>query len=92
MSGWLPFEQHLNEILRYQDNPASAGNSYHKTQLDDHDIEDGDTSSDGESERDEFAKSKPGDDPFHRPSQLRDDFNPFMEGEEEDPLPIQAIN
>ena len=92
MSGWLPFEQHLKEILRYEDNPALAGHSYHETQPGDHDIKGGNISSDEESERDEFSKSELEDDPFQRPSQLRDDFNPFMEGEEEVPLPIQAIN
>lgn len=68
-----------------------AGNSYHETQSDDHDIEGGDTTSDEESERDEFSKSKLEDDPFQRPSQLRDDFNPFMDREEEVPLQIQPI-
>lgn len=92
MSGWLPLERHLNEILRYKDNPALTGNSYHETQSDDHDIEGGDITSDEESERDEFSKSNLEDDPFQRSSQLRDDFNPFMEEDEEVPLPIQAIN
>ncbi|KAJ5950037.1 Phospholipase/carboxylesterase/thioesterase [Penicillium verhagenii] len=95
MSGWLPFEQHLKEILRFDDDSELAGDtSRHESQSDDHDGDDQDISSDEDLERDEWSDSELEDDLFHQPGQPNDDFNPFMEEEEEAeiPLTVQAIN
>lgn len=95
MSGWLPFEQHLREVLRCDDNLELAVNSHQTTQSDEHDTDDGDTSSEEDSEEDniELSESELEDDPFQRSDQLSDDFNPFTEGDETKvPLTIQAVD
>ncbi|KAJ5930873.1 Phospholipase/carboxylesterase/thioesterase [Penicillium verhagenii] len=95
MSGWLPFEQHLKEILRCDDDSELAGdNSRYESQSDDHDGDDRDISSDEDLEKDEWSDSELEDDLFHQPGQPNDDFNPFMEEEEETDIPpaIQAVN
>ncbi|KAJ5639588.1 Phospholipase/carboxylesterase/thioesterase [Penicillium longicatenatum] len=98
MSGWLPFEQHLREILRCDDKPELADISDIKTQSGTHDAyyhdaSEGDMASDEDSERDDFLRFELEDDPFQRPGQVHDDFNPFMEDTEvKVPVPIQAID
>ncbi|KAJ5652261.1 Phospholipase/carboxylesterase/thioesterase [Penicillium longicatenatum] len=98
MSGWLPFEQHLREILRCDDKPELADISDIKTQSDTHDANYHDASeagmaSDEDSEKDDFLRFELEDDPFQRPGQVHDDFNPFTEDTEvKVPVPIQAID
>ncbi|KAE8352790.1 Alpha/Beta hydrolase protein [Aspergillus coremiiformis] len=93
MSGWLPFERQLHEILQCDDLLASVGDTSHdETQPDDRVI-----TSDEESEPNEFSESDLEEDPFQRSSPLRDGFNPFTEEEDEEekeetPLPIQAVD
>lgn len=93
MSGWLPFEQQLREFLRYEDNPASAGDSHHEIQSkDDSDMENEESDKEEESEADLYSEPGLNDDRFKQSSPSHDDFNPFEEDEEEAPLFIQAIN
>jgi predicted esterase len=97
MSGWLPFEQQLRDILRCDERPADDN---HETQPDDSDTEDeesseqeADSDEDLEASGDAYSEAESSDDPFHRNSSSHDDFDPF-EGDEEEaaPLIVQAVN
>jgi predicted esterase len=98
LSGWLPFEQQLRDILRCNDIQAPAEDNQETESDDDVTEDEEDSSSDEESdiieEVDAEAFSEPDldDDPFKRSSPSHDDFNPFAEDEEEAPLLIHAIN
>ncbi|KAJ5570082.1 Phospholipase/carboxylesterase/thioesterase [Penicillium hispanicum] len=93
MSGWLPFEQQLQEILQCDDNPTSTGRSHHERPSED--------DSDMESAQSDEASAAPvysesddddDDDDLFWQSSPSHDFNPFEEDEAEAPLHIQAIN
>ncbi|CAG8895270.1 unnamed protein product [Penicillium egyptiacum] len=106
MSGWLPFEQQLREILRSDEGLVSARENQHEMQSGDDSCEE--SESDQESEADAYSQqgsddnlleeSDPPRDDFNpfkeieEDSTPRDDFNPFEEDEEEAPLVVQAIN
>ncbi|KGO40590.1 Phospholipase/carboxylesterase/thioesterase [Penicillium expansum] len=107
MSGWLPFEQQLREILPSDESLVSAGDNSQNIQSDDDSCEE--SESEEESERDAYSEqgfndnlleesssSRDDFDPFkeeiEEDSAPRDDFNPFEDDEEEAPLVIQAIN
>lgn len=105
MSGWLPFEQQLHEILRCGEIPASAGDGQ-EAQFDDKsesDSDDGEiarqlSSSDEElneesdADADDFSEPDLDDDPFKRSSPSPDDFDPFADDEEEASLLDHAIS
>ncbi|KAJ6031553.1 Phospholipase/carboxylesterase/thioesterase [Penicillium herquei] len=87
MSGWLPFEHHLKEILQCDGSPTSPDDDNHESSSDEED----DLTSDEESEEGDF--SEPEDEPFQQSTQSDDDFDIFQRGEEpEVPLPIQAVD
>ncbi|KAJ5560142.1 Phospholipase/carboxylesterase/thioesterase [Penicillium frequentans] len=96
MSGWLPFEQQLHEILRCNENMSPASENHKEvTSEDDSDTEDDTvTESDEESEAPADSYSEPSidDDPFKQISPSDYDFNPFQEDGQEAPVVIQAIN
>ncbi|OQE20640.1 hypothetical protein PENFLA_c016G07254 [Penicillium flavigenum] len=101
MSGWLPFEQQLREILRCGEITASGddqqaqpgGNSDSDS---DSDLDDGEQQSnrDEESDADADVFSEPDldDDLLKRNSPSYDDFDPFADDEEEGSLLEHAIN
>jgi predicted esterase len=100
MSGWLPFEQQLRDILRCHDNPASIQDEQHDTQSDDSDTEDeesseqeADSEENLEASGDAYSDTESNDDLFQPNSSSHDDFDPF-EGDEEEVAPpiIQAVN
>ncbi|KAJ5358640.1 Phospholipase/carboxylesterase/thioesterase [Penicillium cataractarum] len=99
MSGWLPFEQQLRDILRCDDSPVASQNEQHETQSDDSDTDE-DESSEQETDSDEdvdestatVSDSESDDDPFQRTSSVHDDVNVFEGDEEEAPVLVQAIN
>ncbi|KAJ5995714.1 Phospholipase/carboxylesterase/thioesterase [Penicillium waksmanii] len=98
LSEWLPFEQQLGEILGYDgDKRTPLGDSNHEAYSNDGDMEDedstsNDSSSDTESDLSEGHESDLGEDLFQQPSPPQDDFDPFLnEDEDEVPLFIQAI-
>jgi predicted esterase len=105
MSGWLPFEQQLREILRYDGDQVSARDNRHEIESGDDSCEE--SESDEESEADAYSEqtsddnlleNDPPSDDFNSFNEIEDDrsprdvFNPFEEDEEEAPSVIQAIN
>ncbi|KAJ6183686.1 hypothetical protein N7519_004987 [Penicillium mononematosum] len=106
MSGWLPFEQQLREILRYDRDQVSARDDRLEIQSGDGLCEE--SESDEESEADAYSEQSPDDKVLEEIDPPRDDlnsfneieedspphdiFNPFEEDEEEAPSVIQAIN
>ncbi|GLI80586.1 hypothetical protein PoHVEF18_008941 [Penicillium ochrochloron] len=97
MSGWLPFEQQLCDILRCDERPADDN---HETQSDDSDTEDeesseqeADSDKDLEASGDAYSEAESSDNPFHRNSSSHDELDPF-EGDKEEavPLIVQAVN
>ncbi|KAJ5449757.1 Phospholipase/carboxylesterase/thioesterase [Penicillium daleae] len=99
LSGWLPFEQQLRDILRCHDNPIFSQDDHPETQSDDSDTEDDEVSeeeTDSDEEPDVHADAfsdKSDDDLFQRSSSSHDNFDVFEKGEEEAaPLVVQAVN
>lgn len=100
MSGWLPFEQQLEEILRCDDISVLAAEGGQDIQSDtDSKTDREDTApksenDDEESDTCEEAFSEPDfdDDPFERSVSSPDEFDPFAKDEEEIPLLTQAVN
>ncbi|OQD65018.1 hypothetical protein PENPOL_c006G05750 [Penicillium polonicum] len=99
MSGWLPFEQQLHEILPCGEIPASARDNQETRSDDDSDSDDGETdmqqsNSDEESDADadSFSELDLDDDLFKRSSPSHDDFDPFADDEEEVSLLEHAIS
>ncbi|CAG7937640.1 unnamed protein product [Penicillium nalgiovense] len=106
MSGWLPFEQQLREILRSDEGLVPAKNHQQETRSGDDSCEE--SESDEESEADAYSEQSSDDnlleenDPssddlksfneIEEDSPPHDDFNPFEEDEEEAPSVVQAIN
>ncbi|OQE20088.1 hypothetical protein PENFLA_c017G04839 [Penicillium flavigenum] len=105
MSGWLPFEQQLREILRYDGDQVPARDNRHEIESGDDSCEE--SESDEESEADTYSEqtsddnlleNDPPSDDFNSFNEIEDDspprdvFNPFEEDEEEAPSVIQAIN
>ncbi|KAF9253762.1 hypothetical protein DTO027I6_2775 [Penicillium roqueforti] len=106
MSGWLPFEQQLCEIIRSDINLVLAEDNYQEMQSEDDSSEE--CESDEELEADVYSEQDFSDNPLDESSPVHDDsnpfkglkedsplcgdFNPFEEDEEEAPLVIQAIN
>jgi predicted esterase len=106
MSGWLPFEQQLREILRRDGDQVSARDNRHEMQSGDDSCEE--SESEKESEADAYSEQSSGDNPLEEndppggdlnsfnemeeDSPRLDDLNPFEEDEEEAPSVIQAIN
>lgn len=99
MSGWLPFEQQLHEILQCGEIPASTRDDQETRSFDDSDSDDGEaamgqSNSDEESDADAdaFSELDLDDDPFKRSSPSHDDFDPFADDEEEASLLEHAIS
>lgn len=99
MSGRLPFEQQLRDILRCDDSPVASQNEHHETQSDDSDTDEDESSeqetdSDGDLDKSAAAFPDPesDDDLFQRSSSSHDDVDVFEGDEEEAPLIVQAIN
>lgn len=99
LSGWLPFEQQLRDILRWHDNPISSQDDHPETQSDDSDTEDDEVSeeeTDSDEEPDVHADAfsdRLDDDLFQRSSSSHDNFDVFEKDEEEAaPLVVQAVN
>ncbi|CAG8156702.1 unnamed protein product [Penicillium nalgiovense] len=106
MSGWLPFEQQLREILRSDEGLVPARDHQQETRSGDDSCEE--SESDEESEADAYSEQSSDDnlleenDPssddlksfneIEEDSPPHDDFNPFEEDEEEAPSVVQAIN
>ncbi|KAJ5379574.1 Phospholipase/carboxylesterase/thioesterase [Penicillium cosmopolitanum] len=91
LSGWLPFEQQLYEILGNDDKTTPVGDSHHEEYLNDGYMEDedstnDDSSSDEESDFSEAHESDLGEDSFQQPIPPQDDFDPFL-NEDEDGVP-----
>ncbi|KAK4865004.1 hypothetical protein LT330_001627 [Penicillium expansum] len=99
MSGWLPFEQQLQEILRCGEIPTSARDNQ-EAQTDENSDSDSENeeaamqrpNSDEELDTDAFSELDLDDDPFKRSSSAHDDFDPFADDEEEASLLDHAIN
>ncbi|KAJ5738609.1 hypothetical protein N7493_001764 [Penicillium malachiteum] len=88
MSGWLPFEQQLKEILQCDGSPTSPGNDNHESSSDE---EKDDLSSEEESDEGNFSDTE--DDSFQQSTASDDGFDIFQRGEEpEVPLPIEAVD
>lgn len=93
MSGWLPFEQQLCEILQYEQTQddtqpetiiyEEGGSSSDEVDTDIDDSEDG---------KDAFSDTDHDNDLFSRASPERDDFDPFLASDDEVPRLIQALN
>ena len=106
MSGWLPFEQQLREIVPFDTSLASAKDNPQEMQSEDDSSEE--SESDEESEADVYSDQDSNDNALEESSPVHDDsnlfkgltedsspcgdFNPFEQDEEEAPLVIQAIN
>lgn len=93
LSGWLPFEQHLSDILRCDQKPTVIEDSQDEEDSDDEEVE-GESESSDEEDQIEFSDSESEEDPFERPSASQDEFDPFAEDEENGkaPLPNQAVD
>ncbi|KGO37928.1 Phospholipase/carboxylesterase/thioesterase [Penicillium expansum] len=99
MSGWLPFEQQLQEILRCGEIPTSARDNQ-EAQTDENSDSDSENeeaamqrpNSDEELDTDAFSELDLDDDPFKRSSSAHDDFDPIADDEEEASLLDHAIN
>ncbi|KAJ5169562.1 Phospholipase/carboxylesterase/thioesterase [Penicillium coprophilum] len=100
MSGWLPFEQQLHEILQCGEIPASTRDSQENRFNDILDLNsegeevarkhfEGDEGSDADA--DAFSEPDFDDDQFERSSFSHDDFNPFSDDEDEASLLVHAI-
>ncbi|CAI7608503.1 unnamed protein product [Penicillium viridicatum] len=101
MSGWLPFEQQLHEILQCGEIPASARDNQETRSNDDSDSDSDDgeadmqqSNSDEESDADAdaFSELDLDNDPFKRSSPSHDNFDPFADNEEEVSLLEHAIS
>ncbi|KAJ5613838.1 hypothetical protein N7528_007492 [Penicillium herquei] len=87
MSGWLPFEQELKEILRCDGGPSSPDDENHESSSDEED----DPTSDDDSEGGNFSDTE--EDPFQQSTTSDDEVDIFHRGEEpEVPLPVQAVD
>lgn len=99
MSGWLPFEQQLHEILQCGKIPAS-GRDDQETQSDDDSNSDDGKADMQQSNKDEESDTDAGalselhldDDPFKRSSPSHDNFDPFADGEKEASLLGRSIS
>ena len=104
LSGWLPFEQNLSDILRCdrnttvdedgQDEQDSDNESEGESTSSDDDDEEEDDDDDEDEDPIKLSDAESEDDPFERPSASQDEFDPFA-GDEENakvPLPKQAID
>lgn len=98
MSGWLPFEQQLRDILRCEpriedetevesDHSNAEDGDSPSDQTDDEDSQD---SSDDVTE-DAFSDTDRDNDPFSRATTEDDGYDPFSDGDDA-PLPVQALN
>ncbi|KAJ5374894.1 Phospholipase/carboxylesterase/thioesterase [Penicillium concentricum] len=83
MSGWLPFEQQLHEILRCDSDSDSDDEEAARQQSNIDDESDADP--------DAFLDPDLDENPFRRSSPLHDDFDPFADDEEEPSLLGHAI-
>ncbi|KAJ5711129.1 Phospholipase/carboxylesterase/thioesterase [Penicillium malachiteum] len=88
MSGWLPFEHELKEILRCDGSPTSPADDNHESSSDE---DDDDSTSDEDSEGGNFSDTE--DDPFQQSTASDDEVDIFqMEEEPELTLPVQAVD
>lgn len=101
MSGWLPFEQELCQILQLNDD-ISVGNDDQQPEIQDKSNDSSDSDDDQSTENDSSGDDSEADvssnadaiddDPFSQNSPEDDDFDPFEEDEDTVPLLIQTIN